>query len=1120
MVENDDGSEHFDALVERVTDLLRRDRRVSYRALKRRFTLDDDYLEDLKDELIKAKGVARDDDGAVLEWVDLENVPAVAASSAPGVAAWDAGERRQLTVMFCDLVGSTRLSGELDPEDLRRLIRDYQGVCCAIVARFEGYVAQLLGDGILIYFGYPAAHEDDARRAVLTGIEIVDAFLPGASPAASSRQLEVRIGVHTGPVVVGELEAGQRRERIALGETPNIAARVQGAAAPNTVVVSAATYALTARMFDCEALGPHDLKGLSAPLMLYRVRGLTAAAAHGDPRGRGATPLVGRVEEFALLRRLWLHAQEGAGQIVCLCGEAGIGKSRLVEELGSVVGAGRATRFTLRCSPYHRNSALYPFIAEIGQQLAFDALDGAERRLECLAQAIGGRRRVDDDTLPLLAGLLSVRAPESPALEALTAAERKRRLIANLVNWLVEEAEENTLFSVWEDLQWADPSTLEVLDALMTQVPTMRILLVLNFRPDFQLRWGNRAYINQITVGRLTRAEVAEMFGHRLGRDLPSPATIATISERTDGVPLFVEELAQSLREGGTGADALDRIPASLRDLLAARLDRLGSAREIAQIGAAFGREFSFALLRAVVALGSAEFEEGLTALVRAEILYQRGMPPSAHYRFKHALIRDAAYETLLKGTRREVHARIAQVLTRDFTDIAEAEPELVARHFGDAARAAEACEWWLRAGTRAAARSDYPEAIHHLEQGLSLIDTLPEGAARDTREIALYSALGPLMVATRGNAAREVGETYAKAVALARCEPDALVPFPLLLGLRSFHLVRGEVGKAHGLGTQLLDVAERDGETGLVLEAHLAVGNTAFIRGEYVDARRHFEQCVALFHPDQHGDHVLTYGLDPRLFALGRLTWTMWCLGDSAFATSTRGRILELAADSNHPYSVALTLLHAAWLCFHERDPECATRRADAALALAAQHAFPHLVGGAILCKGWAMVESGAIMEGISELRRGLAACAATGARLLMSFFPALLAMALGRAGEYREALELVDDALESGRRNGEHLYEAELQRLRGEFCLRGAGAQASPLTATAAFEHAIRIARDQQARAFELRATLALAELEAARGAPGTARSRLSRCCAQFPPDAATIDLARARTLLDEIS
>ncbi len=688
--------------------------------------------------------------------------------------------------MFCDLVGSTALSAQLDPEELREIIRTYQNVCAEVIARFEGYVAQYLGDGILVYFGYPIAHEDDAQRAVRAGLEMIEALqsAEGSNPRlpsnAAERQmkvgrsfkagLQVRIGLHTGPVVVGEIGSGARREQLALGETPNVAARVQSVAEPNTLALSAATHRLLAGLFDCQDLGTQTLKGLATPMMVYQVLQESTVQHRLDAAPpTGLTPLVGREEELALLHRRWQQVKDREGQVVLLNGgEPGIGRSRLVRELRNRVEQDNAIRIEFRCSPYYQNSALHPAIEHLQRLLHWQKDDTPQTKTNKLQATLAHYHFPQADTLALFAALLSLPQPaDAPPLN-MSPQRQKQKTEEALIAWLVEEAEQAPLYCVWEDLHWADPSTLELLGLLIEHTATARLFVLLTSRPEFTPPWGRAGHFSQLTLSRLGRRQVPQMIEKATGGKTLPVEVVQQIVIKTDGVPLFVEELTKMVLESGllretnehyelTGPLPPLAIPSTLQDSLMARLDRLASVREVAQLGATIGREFSYELLQAVSPLEERALQNGLLQLGEAELIYQRGTPPQAVYIFKHALIQDTAYQSLLKSKRQQLHRQIATVLEDRFPEIKDTQPELLAHHYTEAGLISQAIPYWQQAGQRAVARSAYVEAINHLSRGLELLKTLPDTPERQQKEFDLQAALcAPLMI-TKGYTALEV---------------------------------------------------------------------------------------------------------------------------------------------------------------------------------------------------------------------------------------------------------------------------------------------------------------------------------------------------------------------------
>ena len=870
----------FEELLAQVLAVLQREGRVSYRALKRRFDLTDDDLADLQDELIAAKQLARDEDGRVLVWTGGPALPHPATPSLPEQSPADTAhgqvsplasakaappmpeaERRQLTVLFCDLADSTRLAQQLDPEDLRQVIRTYQATCAAVIQRYAGHIAQYLGDGLLVYFGYPQAHEDDTARAVHTGLEIVKAIGTRNTDLVRNHgvRLAVRVGIHTGLVVVGEIGSGDRPERLALGETPNVAARLQGLAAPDTVVISATTYQLVQGLFTCQTLGTPPLKGLDQPLAVSQVLGASAARSRFEAAvSTGLTPLVGRTEEVGLLQRRWAQVQEGHGQVVLLSGEAGIGKSRLVREMHEAVERDGATRLTFRCSPYHQQSALHPLIEHLQRLVQVRREDPLEAQLGRLEQALQRSGVPVQETIPLLAALLSLPHPPGYPPVQLSPERQKQKTQEALIAWLAAEAERQPVLAVWEDLHWADPSTLEWLGLFLEQAPTVRLLTLLTCRPEFVPPWAPRAALSQLTLTRLTRPQIEEMIRRVTGgKGLPAEV-VRQIVARTDGVPLFVEELTKTvleanwLQEGEDGYELTGplpplAIPATLQDALRARLDRLSEGKVVAQLGATLGRTFAHDLLQAVAPLDELTVWRGLVELVQAEVLYQRGVPPQATYTFKHALLQEAAYQSLLRSTRQQYHQHIAQVLAAQFPDLAETQPELLAHHYTEAGLAELAVGYWQRAGQKAHARAAYVEAISHLTTGLMVLKTLQDTPERIQHELNLLLTLGRAVGLARGQASQEYEHIYVQAHALCQQLGDTPYLFSVLTGLRSLYNARGEFQTARQFGEHALALAQRLQDPALLREAHYTLGVALYNLGEVTSAHAHFAQGMTL---------------------------------------------------------------------------------------------------------------------------------------------------------------------------------------------------------------------------------------------------------------------------------
>jgi predicted ATPase/class 3 adenylate cyclase len=1025
-------------------------------------------------------------------------------------------------VQFIDLVGATTLSQQLDPEDYHGRVVAYQTACRHAIARYDGHIAQYLGDGVLVYFGYPTAHEEDAVRAVRSGLEIVTAV----SQLTYTPPLQVRIGIHTGPVVVGEIGAGERTERLALGETPNIAARVQSLAEPDTVVLSAATHHLVRGLFECHDLGPQALKGISIPLSVYQVREVSSTQSRFEAAvRRGLTPLVGREEELGLLQRRWEQAKTGTGQVVLLSGEPGIGKSRLMQTLKEHVISEGTAHIEFRCSPYHQNSAFYPIVEHLQRLLQFEREDSSQAKLTKLRQALVAYRFPLADTLSLLATLLSLPQPEGIPPLTLTPQKQKQKTQEVLVAWIVAEAEKASVYCAWEDLHWIDPSSLEVLTLVLNQVPTTRLLALLTFRPEFTSPWGNRSHFSQMTLSRLGHSQV-EMMVERVsgGKALP-PEVVRQIAVKSDGVPLFVEELTKNVIEAGETTDQSPlrfAIPATLQDSLMARLDRLGPAKEIAQLGATIGREFSYELLQAASPLEEATLQHGLKQLVEAELVYQRGLWPRANYLFKHALIQDTAYQSLLKSTRQQSHRQIAQVLVERFPETVETQPELVAHHYTEAGLTEQAIPYWQQAGDRATQRSANLEAISHLTKGLELLKTVPDTLERAQQELALQIALGMPLMLTRGHAALEVEAPYIRARELCRQIGETPYLFPVLLGLRRFYFMRGELQTARDLGEQLLTLAQNLQDAGLLARAHMMEGEALYYLGEFVQARDHLDQGAALYDPQQHRSHAFLYGSDSGVGCLFLGALVLETLGYPTQALKRSYEAFTLAQELSHSFSLAFALYWASRLCQRRGEGRAAQERAETLVALANEQEFALWEAWGTVLWGWALAEQGQGAEGITRIRQGLAAEQAAGAELNQPYFLALLAEAYEKGGQAEEGLAVLAKALAVVEKTGVRHYEAELYRLKGELTLVQSNVQSLESRVKEAeecFWKAIEIGRKQQAKSLELRAATSLARLWQQQGKQKEAHAMLAEIYHWFTEGFDTKDLQEAKALLEEL-
>jgi class 3 adenylate cyclase/predicted ATPase len=1092
-----------------------------------------DVLRELTDADLRELGLNLGDRKRLLKAIAALNALAASdrlegAEETTSIVAREA-ERRQLTVMFVDLVGSTELAARIDPEDMSALIRAYQNAVAGEITRFEGHIAKYMGDGVLAYFGWPRAHEDEAERAVRAGLAVNEALTRLETPA--SEGLRARIGIATGPVVVGELSGeGAAQEQAVVGETPNLAARLQALAEPGSVVISATTRRLLGGLFAYADLGVHRFKGFATPIRAWCVLGSGQAEGRFEARqAAGLTPLIGREHELGLLLDRWQQAKEGEGQVVLLCGEPGVGKSRLVRALRERLGGEPYTPLSHFCSPYQQNSALHPVVGllERGAGLFRDA--APERQLDKLEALLALATDNVREVAPLLADLVAIPTGGRYPPLALSPQRRKEKTLAALLMQLEGLAAKQPVLSLWEDVHWSDPTSLELLDSIVDRVPSSRILTIITFRPEFRPAWIGFAHVALLTLNRLSRRQVAAMVERvALGKALP-PEVVEQIATKTDGVPLFVEELTKAVLESGLLQEEGDRytltgplpalaIPETLYDSLMARLDRLGPVKEVAQIGAVIGREFEYELLAAVAPLSGNELAHALIELVDSELVFRRGAPPHAAYTFKHALVQDAAYASLLRSKRQQLHARIAVVLEEQFPETAETRPELLAHHFAEGGLNQQAMAYLQRAGERAIERSAYTEAIGHLTRGLELLQPLPEAPERVLQELDLRIALGSALMATRGYAGLEVEGTYLRAREL--CQRAGEMPrlFPVLHGLYRFYHVRGELQAAREVGEQLLQLAQSLRDPALFVEAHRALGVPLFWLGEVKSALAQLDQGIAAYEAQRHRSHASVYGIDPGVVCLSYSALGLWHLGHTRRALDRSHEALTLARDLSHLHSLALALVWAAWLRQFRREGLVAGEHADAAVALCAEQGFPLFMSMGTILRGWALAGEGRGEEGLAQMRQGLADLRATGAGLWRPSFLALLAEAHARTGTPEDGLGVLDEALAIASKSGERFYEAELHRLQGELLL--VGRATNEPRAEKCFREALEIARRQEGKSLELRAASSLAHLWIKQGRRAEARDLLAPVYGWFTEGFETADLKDAKALLDELA
>jgi class 3 adenylate cyclase/predicted ATPase len=1041
-------------------------------------------------------------------------------------------ERRQLTVMFIDLVGSTVLAARLDPEDLREVIGKYQTCVAATVARHSGFVAKYMGDGVLVYFGYPRAHEDDAERAVRTGgLKLVSAVRGLEQPGADIK-LQCRIGISTGLVVVGDLVgAGAAQEQAVVGETPNLAARLQALAEPNGLVIGPATRLLVGDLFEYRALGAVEAKGFAEPVQAWQVVRPSAVESRFEAlRAGGLTPLVGREEEIELLLRRWRQAQEGEGRVVLLSGEAGIGKSRITRALQECLGEQPYTRLLCFCSPHHEASALYPFISQLERAAGFERDDGALLKLDKLEALLGQSSQAVAHDAALLAALLSIPTGDRyPPLLELGPQKRKEDTLAALLAQLHGLAAQQPVLMIFEDAHWIDPTSLELLERTLDRVQRLPVLLIVTARPEFAPPWAGRPHVTVHPLSRLGRREGSAMIERLAGTQALPREVVDQIIARTDGVPLFIEELTKAILESGVLQGEGERyvltapspslaIPTTLHASLMARLDRLAPVRRVAEVGAVIGRDFSHELIAAVSQWPEGELNDALQQLVASELIYRRGTPPDAIYTFKHALVQDAAYGTLLRGARQQLHARVATVLEERFSEVAVTQPEILAHHCAEGGLAKRAVDYWFVAGERALRASANVEAIKHLSQGLQSLKSLPETPERQQKELRFQITLGPAYMATRGWAAPEAAQAYQRADELCRALGDSGERFKIVYGMWQFYQAGAKAYRARALTDELLRLAEQENDDDLRLQAHHSAWNRIWF-GEFAAAGEHTERGLALYSPAKHTAHAFTYaGHDPGVCAWAQGGLNLWFLGYPDRAAEHVRRAVALAEQIAHPPSVAHALGHGI-LC-HQLRRDRATVQAwgDRIATLAIEHRLALYGAIGTVARGWVLATERQANSGLSQLRRGLAGCIDLGMRGLEPYHKALLAEAHREAGEASAGLKLVEEAIRFAEESGVRFWDVELLRLKGQLLARLSSNERRE-EEEGCYREALAVARRQQARSLELRAATSLGRLWRDQGRVEEARDLLAPVYDWFTEGFDTPDLKEAKALLEEL-
>jgi DNA-binding winged helix-turn-helix (wHTH) protein/predicted ATPase/class 3 adenylate cyclase len=1041
------------------------------------------------------------------------------------VTTHDEAERRQITVMSCEAVGVAARADGIGLEDLFEAIGAFQRCVLEIVGRHSGIIVNRLGNTVLVLFGYPAAHEHDAEQAIHAGLELC-AAVRTLRPDADV-PMRCRVGIATGMVIVGDLAAvGGVQDHGIVGDAPDLAVRLQVAAQSDTVTIEPTTWRLIGNLFDCRDLGAPDTNTDTGPIRRWQVLGESVVASRFEAlRGSKLTRLVGRDEEIDLLLRRWVRAKAGNGQTMLVSGEAGVGKSRITVAFEERLHAEPHLCLRYFCSPYHQDSALFPIIDHLGRKAGFARDDPPASKLEKL-EVLLARAAPPDEDVAFLADLMSLPPSERHPLPNLSPQRKKERTLEALIRQLEGLAHEKPVVMVWEDAHWLDPTSRELLDLTVEHIRGLPVLLIVTFRPEFQPPWTGQPQVSMLALNRLDRRDCTTLIAQIAGSKTLPDEVVFAIAERTDGVPLFVEELTKSVLERGLLREENDRyvldrplqplaIPATLHASLLARLDRLVSARHVAQIGAVIGRQFSYALLRAASRLPEDELQAALGHLVASELVFQRGLPPDAIYSFKHALVQDAAHSSLLRNARQQLHARIAAALETHSPEIVEGQPELLAQHYAAAGLVEKAVAFWGKAGQRSVARSAMAEAAAQLQKGLDQLALLPDIPERRQKELEFSSALGAALNVVKGSAAPETGQAYTRARELWEQLGSPVEFIQVPCGQSRYHAHRGELDRAHSLAEDLLHLSRRRNDSAGLVMGHYSSGRNLMFAGSFASSRSHLETVLALYDPNAHFSLVRQTGIHPQLAAQAALGVVLFCLGFPDQALAQSNKAIAEARRLPHPPTLAMSLGIDALLLSIIGDDIGLEQRADDLVAVATDQGFPFYRATGAIFRGWVKAKNSDVTDGLSLLRAGSSAYCATGATAWMPLYIALLAGACEIAGQIEEGAARLKQALQLVERTGERWFAAELDRQGGRLLLR----QGHPEAAEELYRKALRIAGEQEAKLWELRAAVSLARLRRGQGCRAEARDLLAPVYGWFTEGFATPDLKEAKALLEEL-
>ncbi len=1042
-------------------------------------------------------------------------------------------ERRQLTVMFCDLIGSTSLAARLDPEDWRHVLRRYQETAAEVIAKYDGFVSRYVGDGLLVLFGFPHAHEDEAERAVLAGLDLAHSIRQLSHDLAERQdfELQIRVGVATGLVVVGDLVGkGALEKQAVVGKTPNLAARLQDLAGPNSVIITSETKQLAGGQFDYEDLGYHELKGIGAPVQAWRALGSRQIYSRFEAVRRGGlTRLVGRNKEVEFVYDRWQRAKQGSGQVIHICGEAGIGKSRIVHALRDRIGIESHTRLVYQCSAHHQNTALFPMIHTLETAAGIDRKTKASEQLQCLEQFLNSLtpEAVTDEFLYLISDLLSIPGEGRFAAVNLTPEQQKVRTFAVLLEQLNKLAAEKPVLLIIEDAHWIDPTSTELLDLYARRVREAPILMIITFRPEFSPPWQTQPHINRLNLERLNAEESALMVRYAAGKDLPSEV-VDQILQKTDGIPLFVEELTKTLQSSALLREENDRyvlqgplpvraIPTTLHDSLLARLDQLAKVKEVAQIGAAIGREFTYDLLISVADISQVQLDSALAQLADSEIIFERGgSHPHAVYVFKHALVRDAAYESLLKSTRQKLHSKIADVMVGDDPERLQVEPEVLAYHYNEAGLYEEAVRYFTMAAGRALDRSANWEVVGHVTDALHALGEVPHSENNDQWELTLQLTLGAAYRATKGFGSEETKQAFLRARALCESVGNPVQLADALRGLYACAHVRGELKTARRQAQSVLELG-RQLDSSYAMVGHWMLGCSLFWQGEFTGAREQLEQAWSLYDCEAQQTKLLSHQIDPGISTLMHLGWTLWAVGYPEKSMKVGEQAIQQARRLSQPHAEAMALFFMCCSQICCGNLKSTQRFCMELRSMTNEHGFAYLGACASIVEGQILIVKKSFREGLARIREGMQGFKDQDASLGKPWAMSLPIFAYLLTGETQKGLELVDAARRAVSDNGEHHWEAELDRLQGELIL--AGDQPDTTGAQALFEKALSIARTQGGKSLELRAATSLARLLHAQQQSRRAYDLLRGVYGWFSEGFETEDLRTARDLLESL-